>query len=129
LTIANGANDFSLENNPEKSFVVTKIKRSVASVKVSVMFLWGKIEINSWYYHSSKFCGEMKEIHTKEVISVGKQAVREGSLTMSVSQAAVALGISDYLARRLVKEGTIRSIRLGQTVRVPKKTIAEILEN
>ena len=60
---------------------------------------------------------------------MGRQAIREGSLTMTISQAAVALGISDYLARRLVKEGIIPAIRLGQTTRVPKKAVTEILEN
>ncbi len=59
---------------------------------------------------------------------MGKQSIREGSLTLTISQAAVALGISDYLARRLVKEGAIRAVRLGQIVRVPKNAIAEMLD-
>ncbi|MFC1994874.1 helix-turn-helix domain-containing protein [Chloroflexota bacterium] len=60
---------------------------------------------------------------------MGKQAIREGSLTMTISQVAVALGISEYLARRLVKDGTIPAIGFGQTTRIPKCAIAEILEN
>ena len=59
---------------------------------------------------------------------MGKQAIREQSLTMTISQAAVVLGISDYLARRLVKDGTIPCIRLGQATRIPKNTINKILE-
>jgi excisionase family DNA binding protein len=59
---------------------------------------------------------------------MGKQAIREGSLTMTVSQVAVALGISAYLTRKLVKDGTIPCIRLGQTTRIPKNAINKILE-
>lgn len=59
---------------------------------------------------------------------MGRQAITEGSLTMSVSQAAVALGISTFLARRLIKEGQIPAVKLGQATRVPKKAITEILE-
>ena len=59
---------------------------------------------------------------------MGKQAIREGSLTMTISQVAIALGISEYLARRLVKDGTIPSVRLGQITRIPKNAISQILE-
>ena len=44
----------------------------------------------------------------------------EETLTLTVGQAAEALGISEYLARRMVKRGELPTIRFGRLVRIPR---------
>lgn len=56
------------------------------------------------------------------------KTIKEDSLTISVEQAARMLGISYYLAQKLVRNGEIPSIRFGKIIRVPKAKIADILD-
>jgi len=42
------------------------------------------------------------------------------ALTLSVGRAAELLGISEYLARQMVKRGDLPTIRFGRLVRVPR---------
>jgi predicted site-specific integrase-resolvase len=52
---------------------------------------------------------------------------REETLTLTISETARELGISEYLARRLVKNGSIPSVRLGRLVRVPRIRLMELV--
>lgn len=48
-------------------------------------------------------------------------------LTYSVAEAAQVLGIHELTIRRFVKEGVIRSIRLGRRVLIPASALDELL--
>ena len=50
------------------------------------------------------------------------------ALTLTVGEAARELGISSYLAWRLVRKGELPSIRLGKLVRVPRAQLLKVLE-
>lgn len=41
-------------------------------------------------------------------------------LTLTVGQTAEILGVSEYLARQMVKRGELPAIRFGRLVRVPR---------
>ena len=56
------------------------------------------------------------------------KTIKEDSLTLSVGQAAYMLGISYYLAQKLIRSGQIPSIRFGKVIRVPKAKLLEILD-
>lgn len=56
------------------------------------------------------------------------KTIREDSLTLSIGQAAYMLGISYYLAQKLIRSGQIPSIRLGKIIRVPKARLMKMLE-
>jgi len=45
---------------------------------------------------------------------------REVPLTLTVGQAAEMLGISEYLARQMIKQGKLPAIKCGRLVRVPR---------
>ena len=45
---------------------------------------------------------------------------QEDSLTVTVGRAAEMLNISEYLARQMVKQGQLPTIRLGRLVRIPR---------
>jgi excisionase family DNA binding protein len=47
------------------------------------------------------------------------------ALTVSVGRAAQMLGISEYLARQMVKRGELPMIRFGRLVRIPKSRLIE----
>jgi len=50
-------------------------------------------------------------------------------LAVTVSQAARELGISEHLAREMIKTGQLRSVKLGNKLRrVPRTAITELLE-
>lgn len=57
------------------------------------------------------------------------KTIKEDSLTLSVGQAAHILGISNFLAHRLVRTGEIPSIRLGKIIRVPKAKLLKMINN
>lgn len=60
---------------------------------------------------------------------MGKANYAKGNaMTLTIGQAARELGISDYLAEKLVREGKLRSVRLGKLVRVPRSALTELLE-
>ncbi len=48
------------------------------------------------------------------------KTIKKDSLTLSTGQVAHMLGISEYLAQKLIRSGQIPSIRFGKIVRVPK---------
>lgn len=49
-------------------------------------------------------------------------------LTMTVDEAAAALGISRNLAYELVERGELPSVRLGRRLVVPKRALERLLE-
>jgi len=49
-----------------------------------------------------------------------KDRDRDQALTLTVGQAAEMLGISEYLARQMVKHGKLPAMRFGRLVRVPR---------
>ena len=49
------------------------------------------------------------------------------ALTLTIQQAAKELGISEYMAGKLVKDGKLRTVRLGKLVRVPRVALDELL--
>jgi len=49
-------------------------------------------------------------------------------LTLTVSEAAAALGISRGLAYEMVRTGRIPSIRFGKRVLVPQRALEKLLE-
>jgi len=51
----------------------------------------------------------------------------DNSLTATEEETAKILGISYYLVRRLVEEGTIPSVRLGKLVRIPRARLMEMI--
>ena len=53
---------------------------------------------------------------------------RNRSLTLTVTEAARQLGISDHLAWRLVRAGELPTVRLGRLVRVPRVQLMKLLE-
>jgi excisionase family DNA binding protein len=55
------------------------------------------------------------------------ERLREVRLTLSVEEAAKALGISRALAYDAVRKGQIPSIRIGRRVLIPKKQLEELL--
>jgi len=60
---------------------------------------------------------------------MGKANYAKGNaMTLTIGQAARELGISDYLAEKLVREGKLRSVRLGRLRRIPRTALAELLE-
>jgi excisionase family DNA binding protein len=54
---------------------------------------------------------------------------QDDSLTLTVKQAAEMLGISEYLARQMVKRKELPTIRLGRLVRVPKARLISLVNN
>ena len=51
-----------------------------------------------------------------------------GTLTMSVTEAAGALGISRAFAYALVARGELPSLRLGRRVVVPRRALEQLIE-
>ncbi len=50
-------------------------------------------------------------------------------LALTVQQAAKELGVSEHLAREMIKAGQLRSVKLGTKLRrVPRTAITELLE-
>lgn len=49
------------------------------------------------------------------------------ALTLTTKQAAKELGISEYMAEKLVKKGELRSVKLGKLVRVPRIALDELM--
>lgn len=47
------------------------------------------------------------------------------ALTVSINRAAQILGISEYLAREMVKRDELPTIRFGRLVRIPKSRLIE----
>lgn len=56
------------------------------------------------------------------------KTIKEDSLTLSTSQVAHILGISEYLAQKLIRSGQIPSIRFGKIIRVPKAKLAKMID-
>jgi excisionase family DNA binding protein len=48
-------------------------------------------------------------------------------LTLTVEEAAALLGISRSHAYGLVRTGTLEAIRLGRTLKIPTRVIADLL--
>lgn len=53
----------------------------------------------------------------------------EEALTLTVGRTAKMLGISEYLARQMVKRGELPTIRLGKLVRVPKARLIAMIND
>ncbi len=51
------------------------------------------------------------------------------ALTVTVNRAAQILGISEYLAREMVKRGELPTIRFGRLVRVPKSRLIAMVND
>lgn len=51
----------------------------------------------------------------------------EVPLTLTVSQAAEMLGISEYLARRMIKLSKLPAMRFGRLVRVPRARLMALV--
>jgi excisionase family DNA binding protein len=58
---------------------------------------------------------------------MGKQAIKEESLTVSVDRAAVILGVNYHTIWSGVKSGEIPAIRFGRAIRISKKWIEKKL--
>ncbi len=56
------------------------------------------------------------------------EELKRNALTVTVEEAAKLLGISKFLAWRLVNEGSLPTIRLGKLYRVPRIRLMRILE-
>lgn len=50
-------------------------------------------------------------------------------LSLTVSELAQALRIGRNSAYQLVNDGTIRSIRVGRCIRIPRTAVEQFLEN
>jgi len=59
---------------------------------------------------------------------MGRQAVKEESLTVTLHRAADLLGVSYYHIYMMAKRGELPVVRLGKAMRVSKKAIERILE-
>ena len=55
--------------------------------------------------------------------------IKEDSLTLSTEQAAHMLGISEYLAHKLIRNGEIPSLRFGRLIRVPKARLLKMIND
>ena len=49
------------------------------------------------------------------------------ALTLTIQQAAKELGISEYMAEKLIKKEELRSVRLGKLVRIPRIALDELM--
>lgn len=54
--------------------------------------------------------------------------MRQESLTMTVKEAAAALGISRGLAYQAARDGSIPTIRIGRRLLVPRRALEKLLE-
>jgi len=54
--------------------------------------------------------------------------MKQRSLTMTVGEAATALGISRNLAYQAVRDGHIPVIRIGRRLLVPRRALERLLE-
>ena len=54
--------------------------------------------------------------------------VKQESLTMTVEEAAAALGISRNLAYAAARDGRIPAIRIGRRLLVPRRALERLLE-
>ena len=57
-----------------------------------------------------------------------KRTYPEGTMAVTVKEAAAMLGISEYTLMRHVKSGVIRSFTIGKLIRIPRAAITELLE-
>ena len=57
-----------------------------------------------------------------------KRKYPEGTLAVSVPEAARMLGISERIMHARCDDGTVRSFKLGKLRRIPRKEIERILE-
>ena len=60
---------------------------------------------------------------------MANKTIKDDSLTLSVGQAAHILGISDYLAHKMIRSGRIPSIRFGKIIRVPKARLMAMINS
>jgi len=49
------------------------------------------------------------------------------SRAVDVATAARTLGVSEYLVRRMIDDGSLRAIRLGRLLRIPSSALDELL--
>jgi len=54
--------------------------------------------------------------------------MKQESLTMTVEEAAAALGISRNLAYEAARDGRIPAIRIGRRLLVPRRALEKLLE-
>ena len=54
--------------------------------------------------------------------------MKQESLTMTVKEAAAALGISRGLAYQAARDGSIPTIRIGRRLLVPRRALYKLLE-
>lgn len=54
--------------------------------------------------------------------------MRHESLTMTVGEAAAALGISRGLAYQAARDGSIPTIRIGKRLLIPRRALEKLLE-
>jgi excisionase family DNA binding protein len=54
--------------------------------------------------------------------------LKEEKLTMTVKEAAAALGISRGLAYQAARDGSIPTIRIGKRLLVPRRAFEKLLE-
>ena len=52
---------------------------------------------------------------------------RGNAMTLTIQQAAEELGISEYMADKLVKDGGLRSVKLGKLIRIPRVALDELM--
>jgi len=52
----------------------------------------------------------------------------EGTMAVTVREAAAMLGISEWGMMNHVKNGVIRSFKIGKLIRIPRAAITELLE-
>ncbi len=54
---------------------------------------------------------------------------QDDSLTITVGRAAEMLNISEYLARQMVKQGQLPTIRMGRLVRIPRARLIAMVNS
>lgn len=53
----------------------------------------------------------------------------EQTIALDVNQVAELLGVSVWLVRKMIRQGEIRHVRLGQLIRVPRSEVDRFLES
>jgi excisionase family DNA binding protein len=48
-------------------------------------------------------------------------------MTLTIQQAAKELGISEYMADKLAKDGVLRIVKLGKLIRIPRIALDELM--
>jgi excisionase family DNA binding protein len=53
----------------------------------------------------------------------------EQTIALDINQVAELLGVSAWLIRKMIQQGELRHVRLGQLIRVPRSEVDRFLES